>query len=211
MSFAAASTATLRQVRGNLLAGLDWVADHLAAGTFHDIAPGRSSPPSQSGHLTLALLGAVDAELERRDSMERAVIVDVDGTVALMGKGIEGRRGPFDWDRVGEDDPNQPVIDLVADLRSLGYRVIFLSGRDEVCRPATESWLMHHAGLQPEDVVLMRRRKDNRPDNEVKAEIYERHVAPNYSVKYVLDDRNQVVKMWRSLGLTVLQVADGDF
>ena len=27
----------------------------------------------------------------------------------------------------------------------------------------------------------------------------------------VLDDRNQVVKMWRENGLTCLQVAEGDF
>jgi hypothetical protein len=27
----------------------------------------------------------------------------------------------------------------------------------------------------------------------------------------VFDDRNQVVRMWRDLGLTVFQVADGNF
>ena len=27
----------------------------------------------------------------------------------------------------------------------------------------------------------------------------------------VFDDRMQVVRMWRALGLTVFQVADGDF
>jgi hypothetical protein len=30
-------------------------------------------------------------------------------------------------------------------------------------------------------------------------------------VTCVLDDRDQVVNAWRALGLTVLQVADGDF
>ncbi|MDJ0647343.1 MAG: hypothetical protein QNJ60_01435 [Xenococcaceae cyanobacterium MO_188.B19] len=28
---------------------------------------------------------------------------------------------------------------------------------------------------------------------------------------FILDDRQQVVDMWRSLGLTVFQVAEGDF
>ena len=32
-----------------------------------------------------------------------------------------------------------------------------------------------------------------------------------YNVHFVLDDRQQVVDMWRSLGLTVFQVAEGDF
>ena len=36
-------------------------------------------------------------------------------------------------------------------------------------------------------------------------------IKDKYQVDYVLDDRNQVVEMWRSLGLTCLQVADGDF
>jgi len=31
------------------------------------------------------------------------------------------------------------------------------------------------------------------------------------TVVAVLDDRNQVVEAWRSMGLTVLQVADGAF
>jgi hypothetical protein len=37
------------------------------------------------------------------------------------------------------------------------------------------------------------------------------HIRPNYDVKYVIDDRDQVVDMWRSLGLRVLQVAPGNF
>lgn len=64
--FAAASTATLLAVQGNLRHGLDLVADHLTAGTFHIIPEGKASPPSQSGQLTLALLRGVDAELATR-------------------------------------------------------------------------------------------------------------------------------------------------
>lgn len=211
--FADTPTATLQQLRRNLLDGLDRVAAHLDAGTFHDIAPGRSSPPSQAGHLTLALLGAVNTELdERRKAMRAAVIVDIDGTLALMGKGIEGRRGPHDLHRVGEDDPNEPVIDLVRDFRAVGYRIIFMSGRDEKCRAATESWLLHHVAAEPGEPLFMRDRGDNRDDAVVKRELYERHVAPYWAVRYVLDDRDRVVRMWRGeLGLTVLQVAEGDF
>jgi hypothetical protein len=69
MSFGDAPTAVLVTVRENLLHGLDLVAKHIAAGTFTVIAPGRASPPSQSGHLTLALLRGVDAELANRKDM----------------------------------------------------------------------------------------------------------------------------------------------
>jgi hypothetical protein len=60
------STAALETIRGNLLRGLDAVAGHLAAGTFHTCGPKGSAPPSQSGLLTLALLNGVNAELAAR-------------------------------------------------------------------------------------------------------------------------------------------------
>jgi hypothetical protein len=60
-------TPVLEGVRANLLRGLDLVAAHLDAGTFETIPAGRACPPCQSGHLTLILLGGVDAELARRN------------------------------------------------------------------------------------------------------------------------------------------------
>ncbi len=96
-------------------------------------------------------------------------------------------------------------------MRHGGYPVAFVSGRDEVCRQQTETWLLRHQVGLATDPLFMRPHKDNRPDHEVKAEIYKRDIEPHWDVAYVLDDRNQVVAMWRELGLTVLQVADGDF
>lgn len=66
--FAAAPTSALLAVRRNLLAGLDRVAASLDAGTFTTRRPNGSAPPSESGHLTLALLDGVDRELERRNT-----------------------------------------------------------------------------------------------------------------------------------------------
>ncbi len=143
--------------------------------------------------------------------MSQAVIVDIDGTVALMGKGEAGRRAFYHWDRVGEDDPNRPVIELVGVLRRAGYQILFVSGRDEVCREETLRWLDQHDVAAPGEPLWMRRHKDKRPDTEVKLEIYKRHIEPSWHVAYVLDDRDAVVAMWRSLGLTVLQVAPGNF
>lgn len=67
MSFAGVPTETLTTIRANLVAGLDKVAAAIDAGAFHTIAKGKSSPPAQSGHLTLALLVGVDEELTRRE------------------------------------------------------------------------------------------------------------------------------------------------
>ena len=47
-------------------------------------------------------------------------------------------------------------------------------------------------------------------DEILKKDMLDKHVDIN-DVFLVVDDRNKVVDMWRSLGLTVFQVADGDF
>ncbi len=133
-------------------------------------------------------------------------LVDIDGTVALRGE-----RGPYDWDRVDEDRPNEPVIRLLEALDGTSlFQFVFLSGRPEVCREATEKWLATHVGVEW-GRLFMRDTGDNRPDNEVKQEIFDREIRERYNVVGVFDDRNKVVAMWRSLGLPVFQVADGDF
>jgi len=138
----------------------------------------------------------------------KAVLVDVDGTLALN----TGGRSPYDWGRVGEDDANWPVVRLVSEFVSLGYRVVLMSGRDEVCRDATLDWLNRHEVIDDAyPLLLMRANGDNRKDAVVKLELFDRCVRDDFDVRYVLDDRNQVVAAWRSIGLPVLQVADGDF
>ena len=134
-----------------------------------------------------------------------AVLVDIDGTVALM----NGRR-PFDWEKVGEDLPNPTIIKMVQLFAHTGHQIIFMSGRDAVCREKTQKWLEDHVSVDFE--LYMRPRGDNRKDSIVKRELFDAHVASRYRVLAVLDDRDQVVRMWRDdLGLTCLQVAPGSF
>ena len=57
----------------------------------------------------------------------------------------------------------------------------------------------------------MRAAGDDRKDEIIKREIYNREIKPAFDVLCVLDDRDQVVRMWRAMGLTCLQVAPGDF
>jgi hypothetical protein len=142
--------------------------------------------------------------------LPRAILVDIDGTLALRGDG-PGVRRFYDWQRVGEDAPNPPVVELVRLVADAGrHRIVLMSGRDGVCRPETEAWLAEHK--VPYDELWMRAERDNRKDSIVKRELYEAHVAGRYAVAWILDDRDQVVSMWRrELGLTVLQVAEGAF
>ncbi|MEV0459067.1 AAA family ATPase [Catellatospora methionotrophica] len=140
-----------------------------------------------------------------RPELPRAVLVDLDGTVALMGD-----RSPYDHTRVHLDLPHQPVIDAVRALHAAGHEIVYCSGRVDACRDATAAWLDEHVGV-PYAALLMRATGDQRKDSVVKREIFENRIRDTWWVVAVLDDRNQVVRMWRDLGLTVFQVAEGNF
>jgi hypothetical protein len=62
----------------------------------------------------------------------------------------------------------------------------------------------------PYDKLLMRQAEDTRKDSIIKLELFN-EVKLDYYVVGVFDDRNQVVELWRDLGLQCYQVADGDF
>jgi len=137
-----------------------------------------------------------------------AVMIDIDGTCALM-----GTRSPFDETRVHEDAPNRPVLRCVQALIADGFHPIFCSGRTEACREVTARWLETHLPVleMVEYSLHMRAEGDMRKDAVVKRELFDAHIRDGYDVRFVLDDRDQVVEMWRSLGLPVFQVAPGDF
>jgi predicted kinase len=140
-------------------------------------------------------------------SKPKAVIVDIDGTVALM----NGKRGPHDYHKVSVDDPNWPVINLVKTLQASGNEILFTSGRKDSCRDDTVAWLKEWIFPSGNFKLIMRETADNRPDYVVKTELFNRFIRNDFNVQVVLDDRDQVVQGWRNLGLTCLQVADGNF
>ncbi|MFE7115009.1 hypothetical protein ACFU99_06235 [Streptomyces sp. NPDC057654] len=149
----------------------------------------------------------------------RAVIVDIDGTIA---KHVlpDGRllRGHHDYRLVLRDVPNLPVIHTVHALRDAGYQILFCSGRPERdgrgynVRDATRGWLGQHLGQWANDaLLLMRGQTDMRPDYAVKHELFNTRIRDAYDVLLALDDRDRVVALWRSLGIVCLQVDEGDF
>jgi hypothetical protein len=134
-----------------------------------------------------------------------AFVFDIDGTLALR---VE--RGPFEWRRVQEDEGNSPVVAVARALNLSGVKIVYVSGRPEGIRLATEQWIREHVGVV--GPLFMRPDHDNRSDVEIKREIYLHKIYPNFEVLGVFDDRSSVVKLWRDeLGLMCFQVADGNF
>lgn len=134
------------------------------------------------------------------------IIVDIDGTVAHN----YGHRGWHDYHKVGNDTFDGDIIELVRMYNNVfPDSIIMMSGRPESCREETELWLKR-AGITHQH-LFMRTTGDHRQDWIVKYELFDAHIRDNYDVRFVLDDRDQCIKLWRSLGLKALQVADGAF
>ncbi|OIP78302.1 MAG: hypothetical protein AUK48_01980 [Oscillatoriales cyanobacterium CG2_30_44_21] len=133
--------------------------------------------------------------------LPEAIICDLDGTIALIGD-----RNPYDAAKCELDRVNEPVRSI---LDRSGKKIIFLSGRNDQFKPQTLDWLAkHHIRF---DELHMRHSGDTRKDSIVKQEMYEQFILHKYNISFVLDDRDQVVRVWRDLGLTCLQVDYGDF
>ena len=140
-------------------------------------------------------------------------LVDLDGTIAHN----NGHRSFYDETKVSKDEPVEVIIRIVQGMEAQGLKPIFVSGRGDGCYNDTFGWILKHVYAfkiaDPQELVLhMRTQGDQRRDSIVKLEIFDRYIRNNYDVKFALDDRNQVVRAYRDvLGLTVLQVRDGDF
>jgi predicted kinase len=166
--------------------------------------------PTKGGGLVEPTRKVVDLPYDREmyvpdTSKPKAVIVDIDGTVALH----EGVRGPYDTSRYHLDRPNLPIIDMIRhEAYDLGNKILFTSGRDVKFFGVTEEWLYEHVKVPVERLIM---RDGPGRDDIVKLDLFDKDIRSNYNVLRAYDDRNRVVAAWRSIGLTCLQVADGDF
>lgn len=133
-----------------------------------------------------------------------AILCDLDGTLALVND-----RSPYDAEKCEQDFVNEPVADIVDSYYRDGTTIILVSGRGEQHKPQTTRWLTKY-GIDYH-FLFMRKEGDSRKDAIVKHEIYQEHITGKYNIKFVLDDRQQCINLWRNLGLTALQVAEGDF
>ena len=151
--------------------------------------------------------------------MKTHIICDIDGTIA----NCEHRKHhvtskPKNHDAfyagVKDDLPIPDVIRLVRRLIDDEYAsplsLLFVTGRPEKCRDDTVEWLRKYHFYPVEYTLLMSKDGDFRQDYIVKQEILDKHIDKE-RVWFVLDDREQVVNMWRRNGLTCFQVAEGKF
>jgi hypothetical protein len=145
----------------------------------------------------------------------KIIIVDIDGTISKVGDRLKYLlQDPKDWDSFYndcfDDEPILEICTMVEEL-SFGYPIVFCTGRRESCRDKTIQWINKYMNNIEPYQLLMRHNKDYRHDTEVKPELINNAGILLKDIRFVLEDRNSMVKKWRELGLICLQVAEGDF
>lgn len=149
------------------------------------------------------------------------IIVDVDGTISNN----TGVRGWYEGDKVYLDAVKYSVTGMIeAFLHSCNIshspvEMFIFSGREDIgiCKEETKRWLEDKVFTKCPNMKLafsnlvLRSNGDHRQDAIIKKEMFDELIKDKFNVAAVFDDRNQVVDMWRSLGLQVFQVAEGNF
>ena len=152
---------------------------------------------------------------------------------------VEGKKKDFDSFNAAmvNDTPNAPIVDLMWMCEDAAKQIIFCTGRMEQYREVTRNFLLDDCEVEeflslvmdkhrhkPKyrrmvedtlDVFLMMRPDERRhdPDHQIKQEMLDDilKTVDKSNILYAVDDRQRVVDMWRSNGLTCLQVAEGNF
>lgn len=133
--------------------------------------------------------------LSQDKNLPRAVICDMDGTLALL-----NGRNPYDTGRCEEDILN-PAVHII--LSAYSNEIIIVSGREDRFKNQTENWLKKHNIKYSQ--IFMRYSGDRRSDDVIKREIFYSKISGRYHIDYVLDDRLSVCKLWHSLGLPLFR------
>ena len=154
-----------------------------------------------------------------------AIVCDLDGTLCEVEhrrhfvRPPEGQKKnwPAFFAGIKDDTVNKACKLLLIGMSKAHYQIVYCSGRGENERKATVEWLETNKldifAFSPIQKVplYMRNRQDSRRDDIVKEIILDFEILTRYKPVFMIDDRDQVVAMWRKRGFTCLQINYGDF
>jgi len=145
----------------------------------------------------------------------QAVIFDIDGTLANCEHRrhfVSGKKKDFKafYDEMAKDSVKPLIRGLCNMYYMNNWHVIICTGRPERYRAITEKWLKDH-GVMYKELHMRPEDRECDPDFEVKEDMLHSILERGIDVVLAVDDRDQVVKMWRHWAITCLQVDYGDF
>jgi phosphoglycolate phosphatase-like HAD superfamily hydrolase len=136
------------------------------------------------------------------------IVSDLDGTLCDQSHRLHHAHAK-EWEpfnQKAEFDPCVPAVrEVLMVFAEYGYRIALVTARPDNVRTLTDDWLDKHQ--IPYHTLLMRQFGDWRPDWVVKLEAAGHYGLKPSNVKFVLDDRDTVVSMWRQAGFACFQVA----
>lgn len=154
--------------------------------------------------------------IHQDESLSKVIVVDLDGTMALM-----NGRNPYDASTCDQDLPHKHVVNIVKEMHDLGYKVIFLSGREDKFEQPTRTFLWnnfveecynkhsdHPTKFHRSYELFMRKTGDQRKDVVIKSEIYEAEIKNKYFIAAWFDDRLQICEWLHREGLPLFRVGD---
>lgn len=139
------------------------------------------------------------------------VIFDLCGTLANISHRLpEIKEGKYfaSMEKIPYDILKTDIYLLHQMALKWGCKIAIVTGRDAQFEPQTRAWLKEHDIHY--DEMYMRPEGSNDSDSEIKQKIYSGFFQKR-NVLFVVDDRQQVVDMWRRNGLTCLQCQKGDY
>ena len=137
--------------------------------------------------------------------MKSIAIFDIDGVLADVRHRLHYVSAkPHDWKQFFAAAPLDPLLAqgyaLVKELAAAGHDIVYVTGRPEMCRVDTESWLAQHR--LPSGELWMRPARDRRPGPLVKGQLIAR-LATVRAVALVVDDDVDVLAHISAMGYPV--------
>ncbi len=140
------------------------------------------------------------------------IICDLDGTLCDCSERRQFmEQEPKDWKNfyygIPYDKCNQWCKEILRRFYR-DYHIVLMSGRPDNYKTETIQWLKDN--FINYHTLLMRKEGDHRKDSIVKLELFGK-IRESGEILFSIDDRQQVVDMWRAEGVTCLQCDYGNF
>jgi predicted kinase len=144
----------------------------------------------------------------QNERLQKCIIVDLDGTVALFDESGPHYRSPYDASRCDEVDYlSEPVAMAIRGFVLQGVECIFVSGREDKFEAQTSRFLAKHfSDINYSLFMRSSEREKGVDDRIIKERIFREHILPYYYTVACIDDRLKVLRMWHSLGLFTFNV-----